>query len=151
MDAIEARDTAKVKNSSSIATVNIDGTAYFKKSEGYIELILNGPVSVGVTRTIYLLHSQSVQVSVKYTPDSGYDPTSARNDVTNFDRKFARQNQYYLIDGSGSVYDPTEATLNRLYPSHKKEINAYIAERHPDLKGEEDLKLMISYLSSLKG
>jgi hypothetical protein len=150
MDIIERGDTVSIRNSNSIATLNLDGITYFKKSEGYLEVILNGSISLGVTRTIRMIHSQPLEASSKYVNVNEYDGTTANDDVANFDRMYARQNQYYFLDSRGQVHVPSSSALYRLYPSNKKQIDQYITLHQPDLQNEEDLKKLLSYLATIK-
>jgi len=52
MEVIESGDTIRKKNFGFIATVNINGIMYFRKPEGFIEILLCGPVSLGVNLSL---------------------------------------------------------------------------------------------------
>jgi hypothetical protein len=150
MHVIEKGDTVSIRNANAIATLNLDGTTYFKKPEGYLEVIQNGSISLCVMRAICMIHSQALKASSKYSPGDAYDESTANNDVANFDRMYARQNQYYLVDSRGQVHAPSSSAFYRLHPSNKKQIDRYITLHQPDLENEDDLKKLLSYLASIK-
>jgi hypothetical protein len=147
MDVIQSGDTTGVRNSNTINTIKLHGITYFKKPEGYLEVILNGSVSLGVRRNILMIHSQALEASSKYANVNAYDGSTANDDVTNFDRMYAIQNQYYLLDSRGKVYIPSSSAFRLLYPSHKKKVDQYIALHQPDFRSEENLKQLISFLA----
>ncbi|MEJ7643920.1 MAG: hypothetical protein WKF87_04970 [Chryseolinea sp.] len=149
MEVIENDDTTKIRNSGAIATVNIDGTTYFKKPQGYIEILLNGRTLLGVTRMMSMTHSQMSKVSSKYSPEDRYDPTLVKNDKVNFERLFATKNDHYFIDAGGNVYVASISSLYRLNPSKKKQIDKYIALHQPNFRTEDDLKQIISYINEM--
>ncbi|MGC3947810.1 MAG: hypothetical protein QM762_25440 [Chryseolinea sp.] len=149
MQAIENGDTVGINTNRFVTNVNIDGTTYLRKSEGYIEVLLNGRAMLGVVRTLAMSHSQAIAASSRYAPVEAYDPTTAYLDRVNFDRLFSRKNEYYLIDERGTVFTPTAGTLRRLFPYAKTQLDDYMRLHQPDLQNEEDLKGVVSYLTGL--
>jgi|GEM_PF-2245056 len=146
MDMIKGADTTQV-DARLVTTANLDGTTYYKKSEGYMEVLLSGYVMLVVVRRMNMVHSQAPKASSKYQPRDAYDPSTAHDDKANFDRLFEPTAAYYLIDPRGTVYKPSTQIMYRLYPSRKKEIDAYIASHDPDMQSEEDLRQFLSYLT----
>ncbi len=63
---------------------------------------------------------------------TSYDASAAQNDRVNFDRMFSYKNKYYMIDSCGNVYQPSTATMRRLYPNAEKQLDEYIREHQPD-------------------
>jgi hypothetical protein len=149
VEALESKDTVKLANSGFITTVNIDGTTYFRKPVGYIEILLSGGSQLGVVRTMLLSHSQAVVASSKYGPDNSYDPSTTSLDRVNYDRMFSRKNNYYMIDGRGSVYEASASAMRRLYPGAEKQLDDYIRLHNPDFQNELDLKQIVSYLATV--
>lgn len=148
MDIIENSDTVALRNSSTVATVNLDGAIYYNSADGYIELIMAGPVSLGALTNLVMVRSQSPAPSSKFTVDA--TPTSAEMDVTNFARKYARQNRYFLIDTKQHAFPASASSFYRFYPVFRKELDQYMAEKMPDFSKENDLKMMLTYLVGLK-
>jgi hypothetical protein len=149
IEGIEKNDTLKLTNRAFVKTVNIDGTTYFRKPEGYIEILLSGGSQLGVVRTMSLSHSQAVVASSKYGPDNSYDPSATGLDRVNFDRMFSLKDKYYLIDNRGSVYEASASALRRLYPGTEKQLDEYIRIHNPDFHNESDLKQIVSYLATV--
>ncbi|MEJ1241381.1 hypothetical protein WBG78_24755 [Chryseolinea sp. T2] len=148
LEAIVSNDTLKASNSDFISTCILGSTTFLKRPEGFIEIVLNGPVSVGVVRKLALVHSQSPSASVKKNIADNYNPSQVANNIADYDREFAAQNQYYLIDTRGQIHLPSSSALYRIYPDQKKQIDQYIKAHQPDLRNESDLKLIISRLES---
>lgn len=143
-------DTVKLKNRLTVATINIDGVLYYSNDkEGFIESLLNGPISLGVNRRIRMVNSQSLESASASTAVPSDGPATSSQDIANVDRLFAKQSRYFFIDKDQHVNDATPSSLYKLYPSSKKEIDNYIATYNTDFKNEEALKALTSYLSGL--
>ena len=147
LEAIVNNDTLKASNSDFISTCILGNTTFLKRPEGFIEIVLNGPVSVGAVRKLALVHSQR-SASTKKSANN-YSPSQVANNVADYDREFVSQNQYYLIDTRGQIHIPSRAALYRIYPDGKKRIDQYINSHKPDLRNENDLKLIISHMGSM--
>lgn len=148
MDMIENGDTVALRNSSTVASVNLDGAIYYNSSDGYIELIMAGPVSLGTLTNLIMVRSQSPTSPSKFTVDA--TPASAEMEVASFARMYARQNRYFLIDTKEHAFPASASSFYRFYPVFRKELDQYIAEKMPDFSKENDLKMMLTYLAGLK-
>ncbi|MGC3943870.1 MAG: hypothetical protein QM762_04910 [Chryseolinea sp.] len=148
LEVIAGNDTISAANSDFITTCILGSTTFLKRPEGFIEIVLNGPVSVGAVRKLALTHSQKPGTS-QNRDVANYDPSQIANDVADYDREFTSQNQFYLIDDHGQIHIPSRSALYRIFPERKKQIDQYINAHKPDLRHEKDLKLIISHLSTM--
>jgi hypothetical protein len=56
---------------------------------------------------------------------------------------------YYLGDAFGSFRQINKKNLSAMFGSHKKELEKYMDEQHPNFLKEEDMRKMLSFLASL--
>ncbi|MEJ1241955.1 hypothetical protein WBG78_27665 [Chryseolinea sp. T2] len=151
LETIENGDTVGINTNQFVTTVNIDGTTYFRRPEGFVEILLSGPVNLGVVRKLVMSHSQAVVASSKYGPGTTYDEDLASIDQARVDRMFTRKNEYFLMDGSGTMYPPSVTSMRRLYPSAGAKIDEYIKEHKPDFGNEKAMMEMVSYFAGKAG
>ncbi len=145
-------DTVKLKNRLTVTTINIDGVIYYShEKEGFIELLQNGSISLGVNRRIRMVNWQSLKAASTSKAIPSEDPAPSLQDIADVDRRFAKQSRYFFIDKDGHPYIATTSSLYKLFPSSRKEIDNYIALHQTDFKDEEALKLLSSYLAELNG
>ncbi|WP_162052789.1 hypothetical protein [Pontibacter pamirensis] len=62
---------------------------------------------------------------------------------------FSEKVAYFLVDERNQFYKVTKPSILKLFPKHRKEINAYLKEHSPNLSNEEDLKKLLQFSTNL--
>ncbi|RDV15724.1 hypothetical protein DXT99_06855 [Pontibacter diazotrophicus] len=62
---------------------------------------------------------------------------------------FSEKVAYFLIDERNQFHRVNKPSILKLFPKHRKQINAYLKEHSPDLSDEQDLKKLLQFCSTL--
>ncbi|QHT69509.1 hypothetical protein GXP67_24120 [Rhodocytophaga rosea] len=65
------------------------------------------------------------------------------------DLYFEKKTTYIIIDKNDRFYEVTKATVLKLFPKHKKAIDAYINEYNPDFNLRNDVQGLLAFCSQL--
>lgn len=123
---------------------------YFDPAEGYIEVILQMPLSLGVRKVFFAAIKETVA-------DDGYgvashttsSTRSFRGAVTagviNVDNLYKKEAYYFFIDQRSNLYQANKLSLLRLFDDHRKEIKAYLKKNNVDFKNEQHLMALVRF------
>jgi hypothetical protein len=151
MDFITDRgDTLTVTDEQDLRLVMIDGHVFYHDHKrGYIEILLQLPLALGVQKIFYPARKETVA-------DDGYGVTShttssARsyigppNHLTNEDNIYKKESKFYFLDQKNKVFPANKFTIVRMFPDNKKEIKAYYRENNIDFKNQSDLIRLVKF------
>lgn len=146
-------DTIKVKNTSDITTLLIgDRIIYHDYYQGYIEVLLNSDVSLGVSHYLRVKKSAASLANAVASSDDMLQRSFYRNSYNNytvsFDRLFRREKKYFFIDHDRQVEEANALSIRRLLPEKKFSINKFIEKNSTNFRLEEDLRRLIKFSAS---
>ncbi len=155
----EKGDTLALDESANIVEyVRIGSDLYFRDlKEGYfLVLSKDGPVKLVVRFRLNIVRRETV-VNNGYGVSSGGSTSSrsARRSsenglyLQNEDVYFRKDHDYFFLAPKNKIFKPTKTSLYKMYPDHKKAIQAFIAENNVNFSNESDLEKIISYCNSL--
>lgn len=133
-------DTVELQRSKEIKLVKVGDHLFFHDQQiGYMEIILELPIALGVHRfmTLRTQYAQGMKDGTSYGSDVRGTPAA-------HDRYYRIDEDYYVISGDNKAYKATPASILKLFHS-KKEINAYLTDNAPDFNNKEDLLDLLWY------
>lgn len=155
MDYIQGKDTLAISNPSDIKQIIIDGNVFIM-NKGYMEVISNGKIPVGLRQYFNLANERkkdpygdmaagaaTTSYSSLHTDGHYYKLTQ------DHDRVFQKVTEYYLATSSSGFVSFTKKKVIKLFPKKKKEIEAYLKSYNVDFDSREDLIRFAEYLSGL--
>lgn len=152
MDFIDDHgDTLTLNYSRELRLVTIGSHVfYFDPTEGYIEIILQMPLSLGVRKVFFAAIKETVADDgygvVSHTTSS---TRSFRGPVTagviNVDNLYKKEAYYFFIDQRSNLYQANKVSLLRLFEDHKKEIKAYLKKNNVDFRNEQHMTALVRF------
>lgn len=153
------RDTMSLANEQTIKQIQIgDNIFYYDAAHGYVERIAAYSKSYLVVKTMYKVAavekmaamgkssatSSIREVNMLSTGNSSVQKLASKGDIV-----FAKEKTYFLMDLNNRFYKTTKSGFTKLFPNHKKSIEAYFKTENIDLEKEEDLKKTLQFCSEL--
>jgi len=155
MDYIQGKDTLSISNPADIKQIIIDGTIFIM-NKGYMEVISNGKIPVGLKQYFNLMDER------KKDP---YGQTAAGGAISSYsslhtdghyykltqdhDRLFQKVTEYFLATSSSGFVPFTRKKVMQLFPQNKKTIEDYLKYEKVDFNSKEDLLRFANYLNDL--
>jgi hypothetical protein len=154
MEFIQSADTLSIDNKKDISYI-IVGQEIFYYYNGYIELIFNGPVKVGLLQFFRL--QDVVKKGAFGTTTRGASINSyyleARGDFhwwkPNEDLVFQKTQRYYFATPESGFLLFSRLNILQSFPQHKETIKKYLKSNKVDFNSPDDLKKVAEYLSRL--
>ncbi|HZY82665.1 MAG TPA: hypothetical protein VFE50_24235 [Cyclobacteriaceae bacterium] len=154
MEFIDARgDSLVLDGTPDVRIVNIGGRIFYHHPRaGYIEIVLQMPIALGVKRILSVLRKEVVG-------DNGYGQTSFtttavsslyRNSpsvFSNYDILYEKENVYFFIDNRNTPVLANRISLFRLFPDHKPELKHYLRKNRINFKRERDMVNLTNYVA----
>lgn len=152
MDFInENGDTLILTTSRELRLVTIGSHVfYFDPREGYIEIMLQLPLALGVKEIFFAAIKETVA-------DDGYGVVSHTTSATrsfrgpvtagiiNVENLYKKESYYYFIDQQNNVYQANKFTILRLFEDHKREIKAYLKENNVDFRNGQHMADLVRF------
>ncbi|QRR00507.1 hypothetical protein [Dyadobacter sandarakinus] len=152
-------DTLLLTNNDFIHKIEIGSQAYyFNKGRGHIELIGDyGNVSLGKKLLLVRAGNEKLAAYNQYTETSSIDTFSSfinHNGDFQFlqgsDKLILHKRElFFLMDRNAQFHFVNRASIGRLYPGHKREIESFIKINGYDLEREKDLRQVLDFCSTL--
>jgi hypothetical protein len=146
-------DTLTLANEYTIKKMDIDKDLFlFNSKAGYLE-VLGDYDQVRLATNQMLIQVRGEKMGA-YNQSSG---VSSINSIKSFadqngkvqqlvnkaDLLFAKKDAFYFIDKNGNVFPATRASLLKLFPSQKKELDSYIREHKISFIDRSDLEKVL--------
>jgi len=155
MQYMHGKDTLAITNENDILQIIIaDHT--FVVNKGYIELIYNDKVIVGISQYFNLLDvrkkdSYGVQSSGSSAESKSSFLTSGQSFKLTLDqdRLFQKVSFYYIATSSTDFVLFTKKKVMQLFPQNKKTIESYLKSNKVDFDSRDDLLRLAGYLQNL--
>ena len=147
MDLIDENgDTLQVKSSKILKSVQVGNNLfYFDLQKGYLEVIVDGTVSLGSRNLLQL--EKMVFVSGNLEGDGTAD---VRGRPSVFDKYYRRGATYYFIGKDQRLYTPSRSAILKLFPEFKVLISDYVSDQSIDFKRESDLIKLCGFCNELR-
>ncbi|GGN04297.1 hypothetical protein GCM10010967_44040 [Dyadobacter beijingensis] len=154
------RDTLEIIDQALLKQITIGDKSYrFDKRFGYCEVVGTfGRASLGRREVLARIGTEkggpygisytasAVTTYRSYSSDRGAS-TSKLN--ANAEGVFTYRSALYLVDNNNRFYIPTPASIKKLYPAHRKQIDQYLKTNPVDFVKEPDLLRLLGHCDGL--
>jgi hypothetical protein len=153
------RDTLSLANEQTIKQIQIGNDIfYYDVTHGYVERIADYPKAYLVVKAMFKVaavekmaamgkssgSSSIKEVNVLSNGNSSVQKLASKGDIV-----FSKEKMYFLMDLNHRFYKTTKGGFSKLFPTHKKSIEAYFKSETLDLENEEHLKKILQFCSEL--
>jgi len=155
MDYIQGKDTFAISNANDIQQISIDSNIFIM-NKGYMELIYNGKVKVGIKQYFMLMDIQKKDPYGQIGSGAATDSyNSLHSDgqyyklILDQDRLFQKVSEFYLATLADGFVLFTKKKVMQLFPKEKEVIEVYLKSNKVDFSSREDLVRFAGYLNGL--
>lgn len=155
MEFIKSLDTLSIINKNDIKLVIAEQDTFYYDN-GYIELISDGSVKVGLKQLIEL---KEIRSKDSYGTSSSGSATNSYGSLpmdgnfykltANKDMVFQKTSGYYLSVSSNNFVSTRKKNILNLIPEKKVEIKKYLKSNKVDLNSEKDIIKLAAFLRTL--
>ncbi len=147
MDLInEKGDTVQIVPSKELKLIDVGGHIFFYDTrKGYIEILLQAPVALGVWTILRTEKMDYVSGSIE-----GSVGVDIRGRPSVYDRYYRKTDTYFFIDEKNKLYKAIKPFILKLFPSHKEDINEYLQQNSIDFNSEKDLVNLVNFCNQLQ-
>jgi len=142
MDLITKEDdTTQIKRTKELKLISLGNHLFLHDYKlGYVEIILQLPVSLGVLNIMNTEHMEHISGNIERS-DYGDD---IRGRPSVYDRYYRKVKLYYFIGKDNKVYKANRASILKLFRKNKNAIDVYLRENRIDFEDKNDLvKLLL--------
>lgn len=138
-------DTLQVKPSPELKIIDIGGHLFVNHSgKGYIEVILNAPVSLGA---ITILRTEK-RVFISGNKE-GSENADLRGIPSVYDRYYRLAKSFFFIDQHTEIHKAMKKSIIKLFPNQKEKIKDFVERNRTDFTKESDLKSLLNFCNQL--
>lgn len=155
MAYIQGHDTLAISNPTDIKQIIIDGNIFIM-NKGYMEVISNGKIPVGLRQYFNLMDERKKDPYGQIAAGAATTSYSSLHTdghyyklMQDHDRLFQKVTEYYLATSSSGFVSFSKKKVILLFPQKKKEIENYLESNKVDFDSRDDLIRFATYLSSL--
>jgi len=155
MEFLQSRDTLFIINKKDISFVAVARDTFFYNN-GYIELILGGPVKVGLMQNFRLKEIQRKGAFGTTNRNSSmgvYNSMSLSGNfyqlIPNEDWVFQKTEQYYFSISSGDFVQFNKKNVIETFPQNEVVIKDYLKSNKIDFDSTKDLFKLADYLGGI--
>ncbi|HMG92597.1 MAG TPA: hypothetical protein VK589_21215 [Chryseolinea sp.] len=139
-------DTTHLKRTKELKLLNIGDHLFLQDYKvGYIEIIQQLPVSLGVLNVMSTEHMEYVSGN----REGGTYGMDTRGTPSVYDRYYRKGKLYYFIDRDNKVYKATRASILKLFRKNKDEIDVYRRENKIDFENRSDLVKLLRFCNEM--
>lgn len=155
MEFLQSRDTLSIINKKDISFIVIAQDTFFYNN-GYIELILGGPVKVGLMKNIKLKEIQRKGAFGTTNRSSSIDTYNSMSLTGNFyqlipneDWVFQKTEMYYFSTSARSFVQFNKKNVIEAFPQKEDVIKGYLKSNKTDFDSRKDLFKLADYLGGI--
>lgn len=138
-------DTLQVKPSPELKIIGIGGLLFVNHSgKGYIEVILNAPVSLGA---FTILRTEKM-VFISGNRE-GSENADLRGIPSVYDRYYRLAKSFFFIDQRNEIHKAMRKSIIKLFPNQKERIKEFVERNRTDFTMESDLKSLLNFCNQL--
>ncbi len=155
----EKGDTVLLKTGK-LKLVNISGTTFlFDNVKGFIEIVADAPVALGVKTFMATVKMDYVSGSVGSWTTTGQQATPSVNHEAGFDlrtspsvydRYYRKDVSYFFIDRRTSIHKAIKPSILKIFAPYAEKINEYLETNPVDFNRQEDLIRLITFCHNLR-
>ena len=146
----ENTDTVEFKQWREAKTINLDGDVFYRDfKEGYMEIILHGPLALAVRNRFTLIDDREVLDEAGMTDQANASLVSNGIAVVNYDRMYKPQKTYFFLNTKYQVFEANKLSLFKLLPMDKEEIIDYLNNNSVSFEEKDDLMSLITFCNQL--
>jgi hypothetical protein len=139
-------DTVEFKQGREAKTINLDGDVFYRDfKEGYMEIILHGPLALAVRNRFTLIDDGEISDEAGMTDQANASLVSNGIGVVNYDRMYKLQRTYFFLNTKYHVFEANKLSLFKLLPMDKEEIIDYINNNSISFEEKDDLMSLITF------
>jgi hypothetical protein len=149
MNAItKGGDTTQIKRTKELRLISIGDHLFLQDYKvGYIEIIQQLPVSLGVLNVMSTIHMQYVSGN----RDGTIYGTDVRGTPSVYDRYYRKEKEYYFVGKENKVYKATRASILKLFRGNKHVIDVYLRENQINFEERSDLTKLLQFCHQQEG
>jgi len=155
MQYMHGKDTLSISNENDILQVIVSDTT-FVINKGYIELVYNDKVIMGIRQYFNLLDVRKKDPYGVIGSGSATDSYSSLHADGQYfkltmdqDRLFQKVSLYYISSESGELVAFTKKKVMQLFPGNKKAIEDYLKSDKVNFNSKQDLLRLAKFLNNL--
>jgi hypothetical protein len=143
MDLITTEgDTTQIKRIKEVKLIRIGDHLFLNDYKiGYIEIIQQLPVSLGVLSVMNTIHMEYVSGNLA---GSSYS-SDVRGIPSVYDRYYRKEKRYYFVGKDNIVYKAARVSILKLFRESKNDINVYLRDNRIDFEDKNDLIKLLSF------
>lgn len=154
MDFIQGHDTLTVANRKNISLITVDQNVFYCYN-GYLELIFNGQVKVGLKQYFKLkdvLKKGALGTTNRSVSIESYIPVTRGNYygwIPNEDCVFQKTQEYYFATPDNNFMPFSRKNVLQSFPQHEDTIRGYLKSNKVSFSSSDDLVRLAEYLEGL--
>jgi hypothetical protein len=134
-------DTVQLEVSAALDRVHIGGHVFYHHDQlGYVELLHQAPVSMGVRISFRLLNTRRSSFQI--------EPVLVRNKSAAYDRYYGISTDFFLIEPDKGVRKAIKPSFLALFPQQKDLIKEYISDYKINFNIAADIIQLLSYCNN---
>jgi hypothetical protein len=155
MEFLKSNDTLYITNKKELNYIVVENDTFLYEN-GFIEIISDGPVKVGMKKYYKL---NEIEKKDSYGTSSHGSARESYNSMQadgNFyklkalvDMVFQKTTEYYIAKSYSNFVPYRRNNVTRLFPEKSDEIKKYLRSNKIDFNSEKDILKLAGYLSSL--
>jgi hypothetical protein len=143
-------DTVEFKQGREAKTINLDGDVFYRDfKEGYMEIILHGPLALAVRNRFTLIDDREILEEAGMTDQANASLVSNGIPVVNYDRMYKLKKTYFFLNAKYQVFEANRLSLFKLLPMHKEAIIDYLNNNSVSFEDKDDLMNLITFCNQL--
>jgi hypothetical protein len=155
MEFIQLRDTLSINNKKDISLIAVALDTFFYDN-GYIEMILGGPVKVGYMQNFKLKEIQKKGAMGTINRSSSIDTYNSMSLTGNFyqlipneDWVFQKKEQYYFSTSARGFIQFNKKNVIKAFQQKEDAVKDYLKSNKIDFDSRKDLLKLADYLSGI--
>ena len=146
----ENADTVDFKQWREAKILNLDGDVFYRDfKEGYMEIILQGPLALAVRTRFTLIDDREILEEAGMTDQANASLVSNGIAVVNYDRMYKLQKTYFFLNTKYQVFEASKLSLFRLLPMDKVEIIDFLNNNSISFEEKNDLMSLVTFCNKL--
>jgi hypothetical protein len=136
-----------MRRSPTIVAVYVGDTKFvYNPSFGFLEIILDGKVSVG--KRTYMKSIYELSNGNRYEQHAS---TDIRLSLAKTTRYYWPEEQYFILSEDSKAFRSGSTVLRHLLPKHKHAIKSFAKKNHIDYKKKDDILKIVAYANEEAG
>jgi hypothetical protein len=146
----ENADTVEFKEWREAKILNLDGDVFYRDfKEGYMEIILQGPLALAVRNRFTLIDDKETLEEAGKTNQAKASLVSNSMAVVNYDRLYKLEKTYFFLNTKYHAFEANKLSLFKLLPRDEEKIIDYLNRNSISFDEKDDLMSLITFCNQL--